>query len=154
MDLTDHALQQAPTFPDIAEEVAERVNGHCIVGHNVLVDWRLLCRHHPRLHPAGLIDTLPPTRASNLPGRHGLTTVLEQLGLAADVNRAVPTGQPHRALWDTTAAAMLLTPLTVRTWPAEQPTIDQPGRSRRTPTGIHNGHPHDGRNMTGSIQPK
>ena len=112
--LTNDVLSQAPAFGDLVDQIAERVTGRWLIGHNVGVDWRLLHRHAPQLRPAGFIDTLRLARAAQLPGRLTLTAILEQLGLTAAVCHAVPAGQPHRALWDAAAAAVLLPALIER----------------------------------------
>src|SRR5712692_1378687 len=40
--LTNTALAAAPTPAEVEPELAHRINGHILVGHNVGVDWRLL----------------------------------------------------------------------------------------------------------------
>ncbi|GAB1641491.1 hypothetical protein [Krasilnikovia sp. MM14-A1259] len=94
-------------------------NGRWLVGHNIGVDWRLLHRRCASIAPAGLIDTLRLARACHLDaGGNSLTTLLDHLELTATVTGAVPHGQPHRALWDTVGAAVLLGSLVSRRWPA------------------------------------
>lgn len=56
--LTSEALAGAPGPGDVEPELASRVGGQVVVGHNVGVDWRLLHRRHPAIAPAALIDTL------------------------------------------------------------------------------------------------
>lgn len=56
--LTTAALAHAPIITDIEPELARRLDGAFIVGHNVGVDWRLLHRRCPSIRPAALIDTL------------------------------------------------------------------------------------------------
>lgn len=114
--LTGQALAAAPRIDDIAAELAARINGRYLVGHNIRVDWRLLRRHCPDLAPAGLIDTLRLARRLHLAGGNTLTSVVRQLGLIDMVNAAAPHSRPHRALWDTVAAAVLLPELVDRTW--------------------------------------
>ncbi|WP_238449337.1 hypothetical protein [Micromonospora sp. 4G55] len=46
------------------------------------------------------------------------------LGLTRRVNAAAPDSQPHRALWDTTATALLLPELVTRRWPTA-PTLGE-----------------------------
>ncbi|MGW5081445.1 3'-5' exonuclease [Micromonospora echinospora] len=114
--LTDTALRTAPALPDIAPTLATRINGHYLVGHNVTVDWRLLHRRLPELRPAGLIDTLRLSRALTHGHRHSLSALVNGLQLTAAVNAAAPDSQPHRALWDTIATAVLLPALIKQRW--------------------------------------
>ena len=116
--LTNPALGAAPPIGAVEPELAARLNGRYLVGHNVRVDWRLLRRHCPTLAPAGLIDTLRLARELRLAGGNSLTSLLRQLHLIDQVNSAVPHSRPHRALWDTVAVALLLPELITRIWPS------------------------------------
>jgi DNA polymerase-3 subunit epsilon len=110
--LAGDALASAPLLHTITPELAARLDGNYIVGHNVGVDWRLLSLCCPTVHPAGLIDTLKLARL--LPtGNQGrsLTALLAHYELTDSVTELVPGGQAHRALWDATGAALLLTTL-------------------------------------------
>ena len=72
---------------------------------------------------AALIDTL--VLARRLRGRSGggaLTALLDEYQLTAWVHAAVDGGQPHRALWDTIGAALLLEDLVRRQW-RQDPTL-------------------------------
>jgi DNA polymerase-3 subunit epsilon len=111
--LTDEALRAAPTIEAIEPELARRINGKYLVGHNVSVDWRLLHRRCPTIKPVGLIDTLRLARRKEPAGPHGLAALIARHGLTRDVHRLASSSIPHRALWDTVACAMLLTTLTV-----------------------------------------
>ncbi|OJF10754.1 3'-5' exonuclease [Couchioplanes caeruleus] len=116
--LTNDVLSRARPLTAIEPELADRINGRWLVGHNIGVDWRLLHRRCPDIAPAGLIDTLRLARACHLDaGGHSLTTLLDHLELTATVTGVVPHGQPHRALWDTVGAAILLGSLVTRRWP-------------------------------------
>lgn len=117
--LTNDVLSRARPLTAIEPELADRITGRWLVGHNIAVDWRLLHRRCPSIAPAGLIDTLRLARACRIDaGGKSLTTLLDHLGMTATVTRAVPDGQPHRALWDATGAAILLGGLVTRRWPA------------------------------------
>jgi DNA polymerase III subunit epsilon len=107
--LTDDTLAAAPSLDVIATELADRLDGAYIVGHNVGVDWRLLSARCPGIRPAALIDTLKLARLARTgtPGR-SLTSLLGHYGLTEEVTRLTGGGQPHRALWDATGAALLL----------------------------------------------
>ena len=107
--LTDDALRTAPTIAAVEPELARRINGKYLVGHNVRVDWQLLRRRCPTIAPAGLIDTLRLARRTDPAGPHGLAALVERLGLSRDVSRLAPGSVPHRALWDTVACSLLLT---------------------------------------------
>ncbi|WP_018253025.1 3'-5' exonuclease [Salinispora mooreana] len=117
--LSNDVLSHARPLTAIEPELADRISGRWLVGHNIGVDWRLLHRRCPSIAPAGLIDTLRLARAYRIDaGGNSLTRLLEHLDLTATVTRAVPDGQPHRALWDATGAAILLGGLVTRRWPA------------------------------------
>jgi hypothetical protein len=76
------------------------------------VDARLLARRCPAIKPAGLLDTLKLAKHIEAgQSGYGLQAALERRGLTAAVRELAPGGQPHRALWDTVAAALLLTDL-------------------------------------------
>ncbi|MEU4368221.1 3'-5' exonuclease [Micromonospora chersina] len=115
--LTDTVLCRAAALADIEPYLADRINGHYLVGHNVSVDWRLLHRQLPAIRPAGLIDTLRLARALTTARSRALNALIHELGLTGRVNAAAPDSQPHRALWDTTATALLLPELVTRRWP-------------------------------------
>lgn len=107
--LTTQAVSTAPRLEEVADDITARIHDHYIVGHNISVDWRLLHRHVPDLKPAGLIDTLRLTRHLRPDQKtRSLTALTDQLGLTDELTRQVPNGHPHRALWDTAAAALLL----------------------------------------------
>ncbi|MGW5877787.1 3'-5' exonuclease [Nocardiopsis terrae] len=106
--LTDKVLSEAPGPERVGSDLGLRVSGSYLVGHNVGVDWRLLRLHYPELRPAGLIDTLRLARASQPKGAKGLGALLDRFALRDQVAELVPGGRPHRALWDTVAAAVLL----------------------------------------------
>lgn len=109
--LTDAALRAAPTIEAVEPELAERIDGKYLVGHNVGVDWRLLHRRCPTIAPAALIDTLRLARARQSDGQHGLAALLERHDLTRQVHRLAPGSAPHRALWDTVGSALLLATL-------------------------------------------
>jgi DNA polymerase-3 subunit epsilon len=69
-------LRAAPTVATIERELARRINGKYLVGHNVGVDWRLLHRRCSTIIPAGLIDTLCLARKIDPKTQHGLGALL------------------------------------------------------------------------------
>ena len=115
--LTSAVLATAPLPADVEPELARRINGRIVVGHNIGVDWRLLHRRYPAITPAGLIDTLRLARHLKLGTKNSLSALTTQLELTDQIERLADGSQPHRALWDTIAAALLLPALTTRKWP-------------------------------------
>ena len=116
--LTNALLATAPSAADVEPELARRMNGHIVVGHNVGVDWRLLHRRHPIIAPIALIDTMRLARHLKLSEKNSLTDLTDRLQLTEQVERLVLGSQPHRALWDAIATALLLSALIARGWPA------------------------------------
>jgi DNA polymerase III subunit epsilon len=115
--LTTAVLTAAPGPAAVEPELARRISGQIIVGHNVSVDWRLLHRRYPAITPAALIDTLRLARHLKLGTKNSLSVLTAQFELTAEIERLAPGSQPHRALWDTIAAALLLPALIARAWP-------------------------------------
>ena len=127
ISLTDAELAGAPKLAEVEPRLAGQIDGCWIVGHNIAIDWRLLHRRCPTIRPAGLLDTLRLARAAQ-PGARtgmGLSALLDRYELTARVATAVPDGRPHRALWDTVAAGVLLATLVDRQWPTAPPTLTQ-----------------------------
>jgi DNA polymerase-3 subunit epsilon/exodeoxyribonuclease X len=133
--LTDATLRAAPPIADLEPDLAARVNGRYLVGHNIGVDWRLLHRHCPTVNPAGLVDTLRLARWLKLTTGNSLTTLLAHLGLTSQVNAAAPDARPHRALWDTVGAALLLTSLVSRGW-STPPSLAELAQVAALPTAV------------------
>lgn len=119
--LTNAVLRHAPDPETVGAEVAARVTGCYLVGHNVGVDWRLLRRHYPDIEVRGLIDTLTLAKRERTKSR-SLTTLVDHYALTEGVSELVPDGRPHRALWDTVAAAVLLPTLINEQW-SQPPTL-------------------------------
>jgi DNA polymerase III subunit epsilon len=122
--LTTAVLKAAPTPTEVEPELARRISGHVIVGHNVGVDWRLLHRRHPAITPVALIDTLRLARHLKLGTKNSLSTLTDQLGLTPQIERLAPGSQPHRALWDAIATALLLPALIAKAWPGSATIAD------------------------------
>lgn len=115
--LTAEVLSAAPSSADVEPELARMISGRIIVGHNVRVDWRLLHRRYPDIEPLGLIDTLILARQLKLGTKNSLGALVDHLELTPQVEGLVTGSQPHRALWDTVATALLLPALVRRRWP-------------------------------------
>jgi DNA polymerase-3 subunit epsilon len=54
--LTSEVLESAPLFPEIAGELAERLEGRVLVAHNAIFDWSMIAREYARA------ERTPPTR--------------------------------------------------------------------------------------------
>ncbi|MGH9211721.1 MAG: 3'-5' exonuclease [Acidimicrobiales bacterium] len=123
--LTNSVLAGAPPLGDVEPNLAKRLDRAVIVGHNIGVDWRLLHRRCPAIQPRALLDTLRlakhvrPTEKAR-----SLTSLLDRHELTGIVNKLASASQPHRALWDTTAAALLLAALTTVGYDHD-PTLEQ-----------------------------
>lgn len=95
--ITASMVANAPTFPDIAGDVAVRLEGACVAAHNLPFDGRMMGGEFGRIGvdlsiPRG-VDTLRATRAK-------LVEACAQHRIALD--------GAHRALVDATATANLL----------------------------------------------
>ncbi|MEV6844651.1 3'-5' exonuclease [Actinoplanes sp. NPDC051411] len=131
--LTNDSLSTAPTIATVEPELAHRIDGKYLVGHNVGVDWRLLHRRCPTITPAGLIDTLRLARTIDPKAQHALTALLGRYELTSQVHRLAPGGIPHRALWDTVGSALLLKSLATRLL-GEQPDPETLHKAAGIPT--------------------
>lgn len=116
--LTTEALATAPPLATVEPDLAARLNGRILIGHNVGVDWRLLNRRCPSITPTALLDTYKLARQAISSGPRGLAPLLHALNLTTSVNAAVSGSRPHRALWDTVGAAVLLGALIAKCWSA------------------------------------
>jgi len=84
--------------------------GAPIAGHNVATERKFLSRAFPLLGASVCwLDTLRCFRKA-MPGlaSYKLEALLEALNLTGRVREIVPEGMPHDALYDATAAALLL----------------------------------------------
>ncbi|HEY5987712.1 MAG TPA: 3'-5' exonuclease [Streptosporangiaceae bacterium] len=122
--LTSAVLQAAPPLHQIEPQLARRINGKHLAGHNIGVDWRLLHRRCPNIQPAGLIDTLRLARTLNLGVKNSLTAVIDHFNLTDQVTQLATGSQPHRALWDSVAVALLLPALASNAAPAGETISD------------------------------
>ncbi|GGN82196.1 hypothetical protein GCM10010112_59420 [Actinoplanes lobatus] len=121
--LAGTALSGAPTLDDVEPQLARRLDGAYLIGHNIGVDWRLLHRRCPSISIAGLIDTHRLAKTLPATGKNSLTDLLTRHRLTDTVNAAAPTSRPHRALWDTIGAALLLDTLIKQHWTGD-PSLD------------------------------
>ncbi|MES1173203.1 MAG: 3'-5' exonuclease [Myxococcales bacterium] len=100
-------VANAPTFPQVIDDVFATLDGRYLVAHNAAVDWDVLSRKLPQLQPPGVLDTLRLARAV-CPGQdsYSLSKLLVGLGLQARLDGVA--GQLHRATYDASAALHLL----------------------------------------------
>jgi DNA polymerase III subunit epsilon len=54
--LTAAVLADAPRFPEIAAELAERLAGRVLVAHNAVFDWSMLAREYARARSAAPVE--------------------------------------------------------------------------------------------------
>jgi DNA polymerase-3 subunit epsilon len=95
--LTATCLRDAPTFDDVAGDVALRLHGACLAAHNLPFDKRMLCNEFARLG----------TDLSVVSGLDTLTATRARLAVAC-AQRQIPLHDAHSALADATATAALL----------------------------------------------
>ncbi len=104
--IDDRMVASAPSFHQVAEQVAERLQGALFVAHNLSFDWRFLVAEmreagHPLLPTTPRLCTVKMGRAL-LPGHpsYSLGKICESLGIRIEGR--------HRALGDALATAELL----------------------------------------------
>lgn len=95
--LTAQSLRDAPTFADVAGDIAIRLHGACLAAHNLPFDARMLCGEFTRLD----VDL------TVLSGIDTLTATRSRLAIACAQN-GVALHKAHSALADATATAQLL----------------------------------------------
>lgn len=123
-------LQEAPTFGDVADQVAEALEEHVFVAHNARFDWRFLSAELTRATGSGLCGrrlctvkvarrVLPHLRRRNLDALAGYYEV--------------PIVGRHRAGGDARATARILTHLVRDAGRLDVDTWDQLQALLRTP---------------------
>ncbi|MFJ9952514.1 DEDDh family exonuclease [Kitasatospora sp. NPDC091207] len=105
--LTGDLLAGAPTFPEIAEEFAERLRGRVMVAHNALFDWNMISREFSRAGLHAPVDqricTMVLSRDLRLPLPNGkLSSLAGYFG--------VSQRQAHNALDDARVLAEAFRP--------------------------------------------
>ncbi|MCX5210177.1 DEDDh family exonuclease [Kitasatospora sp. NBC_00240] len=105
--LTSAVLKDAPTFPQIAGELAERLRGRVMVAHNALFDWNMISREYSRAGLRAPVDqrlcTMVLSRDLRLPLPNGkLASLAEYFG--------VQQRQAHNALDDARVLAEAFRP--------------------------------------------
>lgn len=101
-------LAAAPPLPALWPALAPRLAGP-VVAHNAGVERTLLAAAAPLHAPGPWIDTLALARAA-WPGApsHALEDLVPALGLLPRLRALVPGREPHDALYDAAACALLL----------------------------------------------
>ncbi|MER6401576.1 DEDDh family exonuclease [Kitasatospora sp. NPDC001603] len=105
--LTDDVLAGAPSFPEIADEFAERLRGRVMVAHNALFDWNMISREFSRAGLRAPVDqrlcTMVLSRDLRLPLPNGkLASLAAYFG--------VRQRQAHNALDDARVLAEAFRP--------------------------------------------
>ncbi|MEV7779805.1 DEDDh family exonuclease [Kitasatospora sp. NPDC088351] len=105
--LTDELLADAPTFPQIAGALAERLRGRVLVAHNALFDWNMISREFSRAGLHAPVDqrlcTMVLSRDLRLPLPNGkLSSLAAYFG--------VQQRQAHNALDDARVLAEAFRP--------------------------------------------
>ncbi|MFD4241161.1 exonuclease domain-containing protein [Streptomyces sp. NPDC058525] len=131
--ITNEMTADAPTWPDVAEQVHALLDGAWICAHSASVEYSVLTRHMPTWKPAGVIDTLRLARAT-YPGHKGFG--LDALIAHTDIRLDDVSGARHRAGYDAHATALLLHHLAAHydTWEALAARAVPPGMPGLAPT--------------------
>lgn len=104
--LTDEDLRDSPTFADVADHLAQLLDGKVLVAHNAAFDAKFLQTSFERAGYSAKIDarasvcTMDQSRIYLPEGRHNLLACVERAG--------VPSRPAHRGLADTQCALELL----------------------------------------------
>jgi DNA polymerase-3 subunit epsilon len=101
-------LAEAPALADLWPELAPRLAGP-VVAHNVGTERTLLQAAAPLHVPGPWIDTLALARRAwpDAPS-HALEDIVPALGLLPRLQALLPGREPHDALYDAAACALLL----------------------------------------------
>ncbi len=118
-------LAAAPALPDLWPELAPRLAGP-VVAHNAGTERSLLQASAPLHVPGPWIDTLAlARRAWPAAPSHALEDLVPALGLLPRLQALLPGREPHDALYDAVACALLLLHL-----------LDQPGWGSLSPAEL------------------
>ncbi|MQS09889.1 DEDDh family exonuclease [Streptomyces alkaliphilus] len=105
--LTAEMLEAAPRFPEIVEELSERLTDRVLVAHNALFDWRMLSREYARAGRRAPVTrrlcTIALAKELSLPVRnHRLETLAAHYGVRQE--------RAHHALDDARVLTEILRP--------------------------------------------
>lgn len=106
--ITDADVAGAPSFDDVADDLADLLENTVLIGHNVKVDLDALGRGVDGLRPRRVIDTLRLAKriVPGLPS-YSLHRLGEHFALTDKVIQETG-GRPHTATYDAILAAHLL----------------------------------------------
>ncbi|MFF4650123.1 DEDDh family exonuclease [Streptomyces sp. NPDC001380] len=144
--LTSEALEGAPTFPEVAEELGARLAGRVLVAHNALFDWNMIAREFLRAGLTAPVEqrlcTIVLSRDLRLPlPNHKLESLAAHFGVAQQrahhaLDDARVLAEAFRPSLHLAAAAGLALPLTACVAPVESE--DRPAAGRPAP-GVRGG---------------
>ena len=102
-------ISKAPTLPQLWPQIRERLAGTIPAAHNCATEKRYLTRAFP-LHPnLQWIDTLKISRIAYPKLKsYKLEDICERLNLTSRILKIIPGREPHDALYDAVACALLL----------------------------------------------
>jgi DNA polymerase-3 subunit epsilon len=119
--LTSEILADAPLFPEIADELAERLSGRVLVAHNAIFDWSMLAREYARAESAPPVEqrlcTIVLSKELGLPlANHKLESLAAHFGVVQQrahhaLDDARVLAETFRPSLHTAAAAGLRLPL-------------------------------------------
>ncbi|NLU67425.1 DEDDh family exonuclease [Streptomyces sp. HNM0574] len=87
--LTPDVLADAPLFPEVADELAARLEGRVLVAHNALFDWSMIAREFARARRTAPVRqrlcTIALSKALSLPlANHKLETLVAYYGVVQE----------------------------------------------------------------------
>jgi DNA polymerase-3 subunit epsilon len=105
--LTGAMLADAPLFPEIADELAERLAGRVLVAHNAVFDWSMLAREYARAQSSAPVEhrlcTIVLSKELRLPlANHKLESLAAHYGVVQE--------RAHHALDDARVLAEAFRP--------------------------------------------
>lgn len=129
--LTSEMLEGAPTFPEIAEELADRLTGRVLVAHNALFDWNMIAHEFRRMGATAPVRqrlcTIVLSRDLRLPlPNHKLESLAAHFGVRQQrahhaLDDARVLAEAFRPSLHLAAAEGLPLPLTACVPPADSP---------------------------------
>jgi DNA polymerase-3 subunit epsilon len=102
-------IAAAPNVSSVWKNIEPWVTTRPLVAHNIAVEKKFLRRMAPMHHFGPWVDTLKLARQAwpDAPS-HKLEELITGIGLAGRVRECCPSGEPHDALYDAIACAILL----------------------------------------------
>ncbi|MDR6739788.1 DNA polymerase III epsilon subunit-like protein [Herbaspirillum sp. 1173] len=108
--ITNEDLAGQPTFAELTPRIKDALGQEILIGHYVQVDQQLIQAQLPQWRPALSLDTIKLAKAvaPNLQS-YSLAALITEFGITN-----LPSGQPHRAMFDAIAAGRLFLVLAQR----------------------------------------